>query len=106
MAMTASHDGLWDWDLKTDNVYFSPAWLNMLGVRGGQPLNGMTVFESSVYEEDRDRVFAETKAFVKGQDMLFRSEHRLQRSNGSIIDIISRGSVRPSAADGGCAQQY
>jgi PAS domain S-box-containing protein len=98
MAMTASHDGLWDWDLKTGNVYFSPAWLNMLGVRGGQPLNGITVFESSVYEEDRDRVFAEAKAFVKGREMVFRSEHRLQHTNGSIIDIISRGSVQRDAS--------
>ncbi len=90
MAMTASRDGLWDWDLSTNEVLFSASWLEMMGILGGHPLNGLVVFEDCVLPEDRPRVKRELEAFFRGKELLFRTEHRLRRRDGGICDVVSR----------------
>ncbi len=90
MAMTASRDGLWDWDLSTNEVLFSASWLEMMGILGGHPLNGLVVFEDCVFPEDRPRVKRQLEAFLRGKDVLFRAEHRLRCRDGSVRDVVSR----------------
>ncbi|POP53742.1 PAS domain-containing hybrid sensor histidine kinase/response regulator [Zhongshania marina] len=90
MAMMASRDGLWDWDMTTDSVFFSPAWLQMIGIQGGQPLDGRVVFDDSIYPEDRERVQAAIQKFIKSDDIVFRDEHRLRRRDGSVCDAVCR----------------
>ncbi|CAA0087444.1 Sensory/regulatory protein RpfC [Zhongshania aliphaticivorans] len=90
MAMMASRDGLWDWDMQTDSVFFSPAWLQMTGIRGGQPLDGRAIFDDSIHPEDRPRVRAAIEEFIKSDETLFRDEHRLRRRDGSVRDTVTR----------------
>ncbi|MEX1669932.1 PAS domain-containing sensor histidine kinase [Zhongshania guokunii] len=91
MTMTASRDGLWDWDLEANEVLFSASWLEMMGIRNGHPLNGFVVFKDAVHSEDRQRVEREVAQFLKSKDLLFRTEHRLRSRDGRIYDIVSRG---------------
>lgn len=90
MAMMASRDGLWDWDMTTDSVFFSPAWLQMIGIQGGQPLDGRVVFNDSIHPEDREQVKAAIEKFIKSDDVIFRDEHRLRRRDGSVCDAVCR----------------
>lgn len=90
MAMMASRDGLWDWDMVNDSVFFSPAWLQMMGIRGGQPLDGRVVFDDSIHPDDRVRVRADIERFVKSDETLFRDEHRLRRRDGTVCDAVTR----------------
>ncbi|MDF1691989.1 MAG: ATP-binding protein [Zhongshania sp.] len=91
MAMTASRDGLWDWDLISNEVLLSASWLEMMGIREGHPLNGFVVFKDSVYSEDRQRVEREVDQFLRGKDILFRTEYRLRSRDGRVCDVVSRG---------------
>lgn len=90
MAMMASRDGLWDWDLTTGSVFFSHAWLNMMGIKGGQPLHGRGVFDDSIHPDDRVRVRESIETFIKSDELLFRDEHRLSRQDGSVCDAVTR----------------
>jgi PAS domain S-box-containing protein len=90
MAMMASRDGLWDWDMTTDSVFFSPAWLQMMGIQGGQPLDGRMVFNDSIHPEDRARVKTAIEKFIKSDEVVFRDEHRLRRRDGSVCDAVCR----------------
>lgn len=90
MAMMASRDGLWDWDMISNSVFFSPAWLKMMGIRGGQPLDSRVVFEDSIHPDDRVRLLASIESFIKSDQTLFRDEHRLRRRDGTICDAVTR----------------
>ncbi|WP_269620068.1 PAS domain-containing hybrid sensor histidine kinase/response regulator [Zhongshania sp. BJYM1] len=90
MAMMASRDGLWDWDMISNSVFFSPAWLKMMGIRGGQPLDSRVVFEDSIHPDDRARLRASIQTFIKSDQILFRDEHRLRRRDGSMCDAVTR----------------
>lgn len=90
MAMTASRDGLWDWDLESKEVIFSESWLEMVGIASGHPLDSIEVFEDCVLPEDRPHVKAQFATFLRSKDTLLRMEHRLRCRDGRVIDIFSR----------------
>jgi PAS domain S-box-containing protein len=90
MAMMASRDGLWDWDMINGSVFFSHAWLKMMGIKGGQPLDGRAVFDGSIHPDDRERIRQAISDFIKSDDTVFRDEHRLRRIDGSVCDAVTR----------------
>ena len=52
LAMNATSDGLWDWDLKTDVIYYSPRWKLMLGYEDHELENGFDTWAALVDQED------------------------------------------------------
>ena len=100
MLMTASRDGLWDWDLKTNEVVFSTSWLDMMGIPASdvKPQSGFAVFEDCVFPDDRARVKRELEVFLRSKETLFRTEHRLCRRDGSVRDVVSRACAQRDKA--------
>ncbi len=55
LAMRASSDGIFDWDLKTNQIYFSPGWKRMLGYLDDELDNDFSVWERLTKPEDQAR---------------------------------------------------
>ena len=91
LAAAGANDGLWDWDLKTNHVFFSPRWKSMLGYEGDDIGNGRDEWWRRVHPEDRDRVQAELDSHLQSQTPYLESEHRLQHRDGSYRWILCRG---------------
>lgn len=104
IAFEAAQDGLWDYRVGTDEVYFSPRWFTMLGY---QPDEFAHTFENWVrllHPDDRDealRVIEQVSDMGKPQ---FSVSFRMREKGGSWRWILSRGKVVELAPDGTAAR--
>ena len=91
LAARGANDGLWDWNLVTNAVYFSPRWKAMLGFREDEIEDRLEEWLGRIHDADRDRVKEEIAAHQKGLTPHFESEHRLLHKDGGFRWMLSRG---------------
>ena len=91
LAARGANDGLWDWNLLTDAVYFSPRWKAMLGFQENEIEDRLEEWLDRIHDADRDRVKQEIDAHQKGLTPHFESEHRLLHKDGGFRWMLSRG---------------
>jgi len=100
LAARGANEGLWDWNLETDEIYFSPRWKAMLGYEDGEIGNRPSAWFDLVHPDDLDRLTAALAEHRDGAIPLFENEHRLRHKDGSYRWVLSRGMVvrTPSGA--------
>ncbi|HEX4947661.1 MAG TPA: EAL domain-containing protein [Blastocatellia bacterium] len=87
----SSNDGIWDWDLTTNRVFFDERWKAIIGVDEEEPADTMDVWMDRIHTEDLELFKTEIEASLTGWTNTFRNEHRLQHGDGSYRWILSRG---------------
>ena len=91
LAMEATHDGLWDWDVTTGSVYYSPGWNNILGEKGTR--NSYSTWEDRIHPEDKPRILKTLRSHLAGETAAWQEEHRLRNIDGDWIWVLGRGRV-------------
>ena len=91
LAMEATQDGLWDWDIANKFVYFSPAWRHILGET--EVKNSYSAWEDRIYSEDKERVLNSLSEHLEGVTDTWQEEHRLVKEDGNLIWVLGRGHV-------------
>ncbi|HSE42551.1 MAG TPA: EAL domain-containing protein, partial [Acidobacteriota bacterium] len=95
LAALGANDGLWDWDLKTDQIYFSPRWKAMLGYTDEIGSNPEDWF-SRIHPDDRLRFEGALESHLKGMTPHFEMEHRVRHRDGSYCWMLTRGIAVPN----------
>lgn len=90
LAMAGANDGVWDWELKTDKVFLSPRWKEMLGYRDEELPNAFSTWRNLLHEDDRAESEAAVGRFVSGEEEDFNIEFRLRHKDGTYREILSR----------------
>lgn len=98
LSVAGSNDGLWDWDMVSNNIYFSPRWKEMIGYGEDELNNGFADFESLLHPDDHDRVLAYVNDYLTGKIPSYDTEFRFQHKDGSYRWIRARGVVVRNAA--------
>jgi diguanylate cyclase (GGDEF)-like protein/PAS domain S-box-containing protein len=91
IAARGANDGLWDWNLATGEIYFSPRWNHMLGYSESERWSGPEEWFIHIHAEDRERVQAEIASHRDGKTSEFVSEYRMRHKSGGYIWMLSRG---------------
>jgi PAS domain S-box-containing protein len=91
LAMKASKDGIWDWDLTTGYIYCSPALTSMLGYDSTDVIEHADQWQDLIYPEDRQRAYQANLDCVNNLTDSFEIEYRLKTSNGGWKWILGRG---------------
>jgi len=91
LAARGANDGLWDWNLREDIIYFSPRWKVMLGYQEDEIGNRPQEWLDRIHVADRGRVKDEIAAHQTGLTPHFESENRVQHKDGSFRWMLSRG---------------
>ena len=91
LAAQGASDGLWDWNTRTNRIYFSPRWKAMLGYREDELSGTLEEWTGLVHPDDRRRFRGDLSAHVDGRTPHLESEHRLLHSDGSYRWMLVRG---------------
>jgi len=91
LAMQASNDGLWDWDLKTNKILYSDRWKDMLGFNDDEISDTADEWLSRVHPEDHDRVRASIDAYLEGTTSNFEIEYRIRHFSDNYLWMMAKG---------------
>ncbi len=89
LVMQGNNDGIWDWNLLTDELYVSPRWKNMLGYDEDEAINSPDAMQRLIHPDDVDKVLAEITA--QDSKPFYQIEFRLLHKDGSYRCILARG---------------
>jgi diguanylate cyclase (GGDEF)-like protein/PAS domain S-box-containing protein len=90
LVAQGTNDGLWDWDLGRDEIFFSRRWYGMLGLEESETPTPDTWF-SRIHSEDLPRVMDEIKAHFGGRTPHLETEMRMRHVDGSFRWTLCRG---------------
>ena len=99
-AVEKNGDGLWEWDIQTNEVYFSPQWKKMLGFEENEISSNLSEWKKRVHPDDLEKVISDIENYISGKTLYYSSEHRVLCKDGSYKWILDKGSITTCTIDG------
>jgi PAS domain S-box-containing protein len=93
LASTAGQVGVWDWDLKTNEIYIDPNLKAMLGYADHEIRNHLDDWGKLVHPDDAKEVTAKATAHLEGRTSEYEVVHRMLHKDGSIRWFLARGTA-------------
>lgn len=90
-AIDGSKDGLWNWDLKTHEIYLSPRFKDILGYKESEFKNTLLECRRRLHPDDKNMILTSIKACQDGQREEYNEVFRMRHKNGTWVWIHSRG---------------
>lgn len=90
IAMRGANDGLWDWNLQTNEVYYSPYWKRMLGYQDHELRDHFDTWVSLLDPDDKQSMLRQIDDYLTGKSDNFEAEIRMRHQDGHMVDILSR----------------
>lgn len=91
LALRGNNDGIWDWNVKTNEVFFSSRWKEMLGFADHEIANELDEWSKRVHPDDIGWVTQLIQDHFAQKTPFYISEHRVQCKNGTYKWILDRG---------------
>lgn len=90
-AISGSKLGLWDWNIKTDEVYFSKEWKEMLGFEDEELESKLENWSNRVHNADKQKAINDIQANQEKKTEYYENIHRLRHKDGSWVWILDKG---------------
>jgi len=91
LVVRASNDGIWDWNLDTNEVYYSPRWQALMGLPEEQKRASPAEWFERVHPDDIDRLNLAIDAHLRGITPSLENETRMLHQDGSYHWMLCRG---------------
>jgi len=91
LAVKGTNDGIWDWHFRTNQLYLSPRWKEMLGYGEAEFPDTFSEWASRVHPDDQARVGVLLKEISEGRHDLYEFESRMRHKNGEYRWMLTRG---------------
>jgi PAS domain S-box-containing protein len=93
LAIQAVNEGLWDWNLKTNEIYYSPVWKKILGYEDHEIKNEFSEWERLTDPKDVKISWEILNEVLAGKRKSFENEFKMLHKDGHKVDILARANV-------------
>jgi PAS domain S-box-containing protein len=90
LAFAGAEEGVWDWNLETNEVVYSPRWKQMLGYADDEIEPHLRAWERLLHPDDKAHARQVNESAKRGE-RLYRNEFRLRHKGGYYIHVLARG---------------
>jgi PAS domain S-box-containing protein len=90
LALSGSTDGLWDWDLLSDTVFYSDRFREILGYSSEEFPGTIDSFRNRLHPEDAEAIWAAIESHLQ-ERVPYKVEYRLQTKSGEYLWFLARG---------------
>jgi PAS domain S-box-containing protein len=91
LALRGNNDGIWDWNVQTNEAFFSDRWKTMLGYEPREIINHVEEWTTRVHPDDLTFVMQAVQDHLARRTPFYVTEHRLLCKDGSYKWILDRG---------------
>jgi two-component system, sensor histidine kinase len=91
LAMEATQDGLWDWEVTSGIVCYSPGWGRILSEK--RIPSKYSMWEDRLHPDDKPRILKTLQTHLAGKTAAWNEEHRLRNADGTWTWVLGRGQV-------------
>jgi PAS domain S-box-containing protein len=91
LAIEATRDGIWDWDIDSGIVEYTNSWLKILDI--SKVSNELSLWESRIHPDDKPTVMDSLQKHLEGKNSNWTKEHRLKIGNNQWKWVLGRGEV-------------
>jgi diguanylate cyclase (GGDEF)-like protein/PAS domain S-box-containing protein len=99
-ALEGSQNGVWDWDMETNAVFFSRRWKEMLGYEEHEISGSLEEWDKRIHPDDKARVHADIEKHLQGKAAHHQNEHRVLCKDGTYKWVLDRGMIVGRDASG------
>mgnify|MGYP000079257605 CR=1 FL=1 len=92
LILLGTNDAPWDWNLLSNEIYYSDKWWNMIGWRPGELPADAELWFRLIHPDDQLRVNESFKPALEAGST-YEVEFRLQHKDGHYVPVLSRGFV-------------
>lgn len=92
-ALSGGQDGIWDWNIETNELYVSESWKEMLGYTDPEDHPKFPEAWQLVHPDDLEKAQSKFEAYTKGEIKTYHNEYRLRCKNGEYKHILDRGRI-------------
>ncbi len=100
LALEGSGDGLWDWDMKSNEVFFSQNWYRMLGYENNELPKSFATWESLLHPEEKDQVTGHVTSYLADPALEYKFPYRLLCKDGTYKWVLNHGKICEWGIDG------
>jgi PAS domain S-box-containing protein len=93
LALLASDAGLWDWNLKTNELVLNDKWFAMRGFEIGQPVNNLETWETLLHPDDKKATMISLNNHLENKTPFYQAEYRSLTKSGDFIWILDTGKI-------------
>lgn len=93
LAVSDTNEGIWDWNLNTNEVYYSPAWMRIIGYEDNPLPKNIETWLSHIHEDDLEKHLQDIHFSQSNETKLYQNIHRLRHCNGEYIWVLAKGKV-------------
>lgn len=94
LAVEGANDGIWDWDLKTGELFYSPRYKSMLGLEEHEMEHTLAAWEERLHKDDYHAAKKAINDYLEGITNQYVAEFRIRHKDGHYIWMLERGKAQ------------